>query len=382
MTLTVPPAAKTGDPLARVGTPSLLIDLDVFDANLQAMADLVAAQGIRLRPHAKAHKTSIIARRQVAAGAVGICCQKLSEAYPFAAAGIESIHISNEFVGEDKLAMATALAAVTQLSVCVDSLSQVAVLAAAAERAGVVVTVFAEVDVGQQRCGVRDAPALLRLVDAILRMPNLRFGGIQAYHGGIQHLRDWAERRRGAQRAAERAGGFVAALRSRGVDCPVVTGGGTGSVEFDIESGVFNEVQPGSYLFLDGDYQDNDWAGKVRPGNSLFLLSTIMSASTVDQAVCDIGLKGLAVDSGLPRSVSYPVGESGPRLRYTAANDEHGMLTVESGKGGDGESLEGRRIMLVPGHCDPTINLHDEFVCYRGDRVEAIWPIDARGLSR
>lgn len=382
MTLTVPAAAEIGDSLERVGTPSLLIDLDVFDANLQAMADLVSVQGVRLRPHAKAHKTSAIARRQVAAGAVGICCQKLSEAYPFAAAGIESIHISNEFVGEDKLRMATALAAVTRLSVCVDAVSQIAALAAAAEHAGVFITVFAEVDIGQQRCGVRSAPALLRLVDAILPMSHLHFGGIQAYHGGIQHLRDWSERKRGAQRAAEQAASFVAALRARGIDCPVVTGGGTGSVEFDIRSGVFNEVQPGSYLFLDGDYQENDWAGAPRPGNSLFLLSTIMSAPTAEQAVCDVGLKSLAVDSGLPRSLSYLPGASGPALRYTAANDEHGMLTVESGGESDGEPLEGRRIMLVPGHCDPTVNLHDEFICYRGERVQAIWPIDARGLSR
>lgn len=254
MAPTVPAAAATGDSLERVGTPSLLIDLDVFDANLQAMADLVSVRGVRLRPHAKAHKTSAIARRQVALGAVGICCQKLSEAYPFAAAKIDSIHISNEFVGEDKLA--------------------------------------------------------------------------------------------------------------------------------DIDSGVFNEVQPGSYVFLDGDYQDNDWTGMPRPGNSLFLLSTIMSASTADQAVCDIGLKGLAVDSGLPRSVSYLPGATGPALRYVSANDEHGMLTVAADGHAGGGSLEGRRIMLVPGHCDPTINLHDELICYRGDRVEAIWPIDARGLSR
>ena len=387
MTLTLPAAASIGDSLRQIGTPSLLIDLTTFEKNLQAMADLTRAHGVDLRPHGKAHKTSAIALRQIAAGAVGICCQKLSEAYPFASAGVRSIHISNEFVGADKVQMAVALAGAVALSVCVDSVSQIVALAHAAADAGVVISVFPEVDIGANRCGVANSDDLLTLVDEISRASALRFAGIQAYHGGVQHIRGWELRRQAAALGAERAANFVAALQARGISCPVVTGGGTGSVEFDVESGVFTEVQPGSYLFQDGDYHDNEWHGVVRPETSLYALSTIMSATRPGHAVCDIGLKGLAVDSGLPRSVAYLPGESGAALHYVAANDEHGILFVSGEDHDDAldqtfSALEGKRILLPPGHCDPTINLHDHFICFRGDVVEAIWPIDARGLSR
>jgi D-threonine aldolase len=378
--LVAPPAARIGDSLGEIGTPSLLLDLDAFDSNLREMAAFTASQGIALRPHAKAHKSSAIARRQIEAGARGICCQKLSEAYPFAAAGIESIHISNEFVGADKLAMAVELAAHVRLSVCVDANAQVVALGDAAARAGVTIDVFPEVDVGQHRCGVTSETALLELVDTIARYPSLRFAGLQAYHGGAQHVRDWSARRETALRAATLTAGFVQALDARGVHCAVVTGGGTGTVEFDAASGVYTEVQPGSYLFMDGDYGGNTWSDALRPRHSLFLLATIMSAVQPGMAVCDVGLKGLTVDSGLPREVIRAAGERGPKLSYVAANDEHGMLEVQGMTGT--ASLAGSRVMLPPGHCDPTVNLHDQFVCFRGNRVEALWDIDARGLSR
>jgi D-threonine aldolase len=380
MTLLPPPAAQIGDSLSQVATPSLLIDLDAFDANLATMAAFAGAHGVALRPHAKAHKSSAIARRQVDAGAVGVCCQKLSEAYPFAAAGIDSIHISNEFVGADKLAMATELASHVRLSVCVDALPQVKALGDAASRAGVSIDVLPEVDAGQHRCGVASADVLLGLVDAIAAQPALRFAGVQAYHGGAQHIASHEARRTEAQRAAQRAADFVQALEARGIRCEVVTGGGTGTVEFDAASGVYTELQPGSYLFMDGDYGSIEWSDGLRWQPSLFVLSTVMSAARPGMAVCDVGLKGLAVDSGLPRSVRWIDGMDAPVLRYVSANDEHGML--EAAKETDMSTLTGRRLRLPPGHCDPTVNLYDEYVCHRGDRVVDIWPIDARGLSR
>ncbi|MDE1178992.1 DSD1 family PLP-dependent enzyme [Paraburkholderia sp.] len=385
MTLVPPAAARVGDSLATVGTPSLLIDLDAFDANLQSMATFAAAHGVALRPHAKAHKSSAIARQQVAAGAVGVCCQKLSEAYPFAAAGIASIHISNEFVGADKIAMAVELASAVRLSVCVDAPGQIDALGRAAAAHGVTIDVLPEVDVGQHRCGVAEPDALLKLVDAIAAHAALRFTGVQAYHGGAQHIRDWTARKTEAARTAARAAQFVQALDARGIRCGVVTGGGTGTVEFDATSGVYTELQPGSYLFMDGDYGDNAWQDPARSRHSLFVLSTVMSATRRGMAVCDVGLKGLAVDSGLPRSATWARGSSGPRLTYVSANDEHGMLeareTPEAAEL-DTTNLVGGRLLLPPGHCDPTVNLYDEYVCFRDDRVEAIWPIDARGLSR
>jgi D-serine deaminase-like pyridoxal phosphate-dependent protein len=368
--------------LATVATPSLTIDLDAFDANLAAMSAFAARHGVALRPHAKAHKSSEIAKRQVEAGAVGVCCQKLSEAYPFARAGIGSIHVSNEFVGADKLAMAVELASHVRLSVCVDALPQVRALGDAAARAGVTIDVLPEIDAGQHRCGVTSEDALLALVDGIAEHRALRFAGIQAYHGGIQHVADWSARKSEANRAADTAARYVRALDARGVRCGVVTGGGTGTVEFDAASGVFTELQPGSYLFMDGDYGGIGWSGELRWRHSLFVLSTIMSATRPGMAVCDGGLKGLAVDSGLPRRVHWLDASAAPALSYVAANDEHGMLQAQHDVDADFAGLVGERLRLPPGHCDPTVNLYDEYVCYRGERVTDIWPIDARGLSR
>ncbi|KXU92405.1 alanine racemase [Caballeronia megalochromosomata] len=382
MTFAPPAAARVGDLLTSVATPSLTIDLDAFDANLAAMSAFAARHGVALRPHAKAHKSSEIAKRQIDAGAVGVCCQKLSEAYPFAAAGIASIHVSNEFVGADKLAMAVELASHVRLSVCVDALPQVRALGETAARAGVTIDVLPEVDAGQHRCGVTSEDALVELVDGIASQSALRFAGIQAYHGGIQHVAGWAARKHEANRAADIAAGYVRALETRGVRCGIVTGGGTGTVEFDAASGVFTELQPGSYLFMDGDYGGLNWDGELRWRHSLFVLSTIMSATRPGMAVCDVGLKGLAVDSGLPRSVHWVDADDAPALSYVSANDEHGMLQALRDAEGDFAGRVGKRLLLPPGHCDPTVNLYDEFVCHRNGRVADLWPIDARGFSR
>lgn len=376
MPLQLPPIAAPGDRLEQVGTPALLIDLDAFEHNLAQMADFAARHKVALRPHAKAHKAPAIAQAQLAHGAVGICCQKLSEAYPFADAGIESIHVSNEFVGADKVAMAIALARQVCLSVCVDDVAQVDALGAAASRAGVTIVVLPEVDVGQGRCGVDSVDALSALVDAIARHRGLFFGGLQAYQGGIQHLDGWGQRREAAGRAADATAAYVRHLEARGVRCGVVTGGGTGTIEFDAIGGVYTEIQPGSYVFMDAHYGSLAWAGELQWRHSLFIAATIMSQAKAGMAVCDAGLKSVAVDSGLPRL--WPAGRAG-QLRYTAANDEHGMLQVLAG---DAHGLLGERLLLVPGHCDPTANLYDQYVCFRGEQVECVWPIAARGLSR
>lgn len=374
----LPPHAVAGQDVRTVGTPALLLELDAFESNLRQMAELSARHHIALRPHAKAHKSTAIANAQIAMGAVGVCCQKLSEAYPFVAAGIRDIHISNEFVGADKIAMAAELARHVRLSVCVDHLSQVDALGKAAAQAGVVITVLPEVDIGQGRCGVDSKDDLLALADRIGMHSALRFGGLQAYHGGIQHVGDWENRKLKASQGAELTANYVQCLDSRGIACPVVTGGGTGTAEFDAASGVFTEIQPGSYIFMDGHYGANGWAGELRLQHSLFIAATIMSAAKPGQAVCDVGLKGVAVDSGLPL-VSSGSGPGPGRLRYAAANDEHGILVTEVS---DAHELLGERLLLIPGHCDPTCNLYEQFVCIRNNIVEALWDIDARGSSR
>lgn len=376
--IAVPPVARVGDTLAQVATPSLLLDLDAFDANVERMASAAAARGVAVRPHAKAHKSVTIARAQMAAGAVGICCQKVTEAIPFVNAGIGNIHISNEFVGEARVALAVAMAAHVTLSVCVDDVRQVAPLGKAAQRAGVRIAVLPEVDVGQGRCGVDSTDAVAQLVDAIDHYEGLRFGGLQAYHGSAQHVDGWEKRRDTARLAADRASAYVRFLEARGIACPVVTGGGTGTAEFDIESGVYTEIQPGSYVFLDGHYGSLEWRDDWRFRHGLFLASTVMSTARNGIIVCDAGLKSVATDSGLPRFWSS---QQASKPHYRTASDEHGVLELASADE-DSAPWLGELILLVLGHCDPTVNLYDRYVAVRHGRVEGLWPIEARGLSQ
>ena len=355
-----------------------MLDLAAFERNLDRLQARASAAGVALRPHAKAHKCPAIALAQLQRGAVGICCQKVSEALPFLRAGITDIHISNQTVGPAKAALLAQLALHGRFSVCIDHPSQVQALAQATAAAGSRLQVFVEIDIGQGRCGVADATAVLRLLDALAPHGQLVFGGLQAYHGGVQHVRGHAPRRDAAQRAAARTADTVAALAQAGVACARVTGGGSGSVEFDLASGVYTEVQPGSYVFMDGDYGRNEYADALRFEQSLFIASTVMSVGSGERIVLDAGLKSIAVDSGLPGI--WQDGADSPSLVYAAANDEHGIVHTRAP--GAAHPALGSQLLLVPGHCDPTLNLHDQLVCVRDGRVESLWPIAARGLSR
>ena len=378
--LQLSPAAVTGAALDDIDTPALLLDLNAFERNLDRMQAAADAAGIALRPHAKAHKTPAVALAQIARGAVGICCQKVSEALPFIAAGVRDIHISNQpalSANGAKTSLLARAARHARMSVCVDDVRQIDALGSAASDEHSRIGVFVEIDIGQGRCGVPDADGVLRLLDRLAAHPRLEFRGLQAYHGGLQHLRAHDARRAQSQRAAERTGAVIAALESHGMRCPTVTGGGTGSVEFDLQSGVFTEVQPGSYAFMDRDYGDNaydDRTGALRFDHALFLATTVMSTAAGRHVVVDAGLKSLATDSGMPGIWQAD------HLRYDQANDEHGIVTAKDGAG----SLPtlGSRLHLVPGHCDPTFNLHGALVGFRGATVECVWPIAARGLSR
>ncbi len=400
----LPPIAEPGQPWQAIDTPALVLELDAFERNLQRMQQAADRAGVALRPHAKAHKCPDISLAQMMRGAVGICCQKVSEALPFLRAGIADIHISNEIAGPAKATLLARMARHARISVCVDAMVQVRALAEAVEREQSGLTVLVELDIGQGRCGVADADAALRLAERIAAQPRLSFGGLQAYHGGIQHVRDHAARREAAARAAERAGRVATRLATAGAPCQVVTGGGSGSVEFDLASGVFTEIQPGSYVFMDGDYGsnargDDSAAQALRFEHSLFIATTVMSTAAQGQVVVDAGLKSMAVDSGLPwiwetnsgerhsgerHSGQRDGGTRSTRLAYVAANDEHGIVRPVPGAGGELPSLPqlGEPLWLVPGHCDPTLNLYDTLVGVRDGKVESLWPISARGLSR
>ncbi len=362
------PPAEPGMPEDEVDTPALLLDLDAFEHNLDSMAALLAPTGARLRAHAKTHKSAVIARLQAARGAVGQCVQKVAEAEALAWGGVDDILVSNEVVGPRKLARLAALSGVARVAVCADDAGALPLIEAAAAAAGTRMSVLVEVDVGAGRCGVAPGPPAVALAAWIARSPHLRFGGLQAYHGNAQHQRAPAERRGSIGVAAEVVRRTLEQLRQRGLDCPVVGGAGTGTFPFELEAGLWTEIQAGSYCFMDADYGRNEEPPPFR--QSLFVLSQVMSAPRgTGRAVLDAGHKAVPTDSG------PPLVHGRPGLRYSGASDEHGTLVAEDAA----LPALGEKLRLVPGHCDPTVDRYDWYVGVRQGRVESLWPVTARG---
>jgi D-serine deaminase-like pyridoxal phosphate-dependent protein len=368
------PPAEPGMPEAEIDTPALVLDLDAFEANLAAMARSLEGSRVALRPHAKTHKSPVIAHLQMAHGAVGQCVQKVSEAEILAWGGVKDILMTNEVVGARKLARLAALARIARIGVCADHADQIDAIEAAAAEAGVTLSVYVELDVGSGRCGVVAPEEAVRLAKRVTDARSITFGGLQAYHGSAQHLRSVDERKAAIGAAAELAGRTLEALDKAGIPCPAVTGAGTGTFELERDSGVYTELQAGSYCFMDADYGRNlDAGGKPVSmfRQSLFVLGTVMSVTRQGTAVIDVGHKGVGVDSGLPGISNKP------DITYAGASDEHGRLTFAPS---NNTSLKlGEKLRLVPGHCDPTIDRYDWYVGVRNGRVECLWPVAARG---
>ncbi|MEO8751989.1 MAG: DSD1 family PLP-dependent enzyme [Casimicrobiaceae bacterium] len=363
--------ARIGDPLAAVETPALVVDLDPFEHNLDLMANAVRGSGLALRPHAKSHKCPDIAKALIARGAIGICCQKVDEAAAFVAAGIANVLVTNEVVTPAKIARLAALAQSATVGVLVDHASVIDDLSAAATMAGGTLHVYVEIDVGAHRCGVAPGAPAVALAQAIAAAPGLRFRGLHAYQGSAQHLRTPAERSAAIAAASSLAADTKALIEKAGVPCPVVTGAGTGTWQLERDSHVYTELQPGSYIFMDADYSRNALAKDEHAfEQSLYVLATVMSTPAPEWAIVDAGLKALAFDSGMP------VVHAARGLDYVKASDEHGTLAVDPSAV---TPMLGDRVWLIPGHCDPTANLYDWIVGMRGDRVECVWPVTARG---
>lgn len=367
-----PPPAQPGDSIDDIDTPALLVDLDRLERNLVRMAGFAAQAGVRLRPHAKMHKTPAVARRQIALGAVGVCCQKVSEAEAMADGGIQDVLLSNEVVGRKKIDRLAALAQRIRIGVCVDHADNLRELNLAAGRAGVRLDVYVEINAGANRCGVESGEPALVLARLAAALPHLQFKGLQVYHGSAQHLRTADERRRAIEIATSKAALSRDLISGAGIPCPVITGAGTGTFELEAASQVFNELQPGSYAFMDADYGRNEATAPFE--QSLTILTTVMSHAA-DRVVVDCGLKAHSVDSGMPLVVStepgYPSG-----LTYLKASDEHGVIVS---KAHATLPTLGTRLQLIPGHVDPTVNLHDWILGMRNGVVEEIWPVTARG---
>jgi len=362
---------------ADIQTPCLVLDLDALERNITKMGQFAKQMGVRHRVHGKMHKSVDVAKLQERLGdAVGVCCQKVSEAEVFARGGIKDVLVSNQVCDPakiDRLAKLPKLGART--IVCVDHVANVADLSAATQRHGTTIECLVEIDCGAGRCGVTTTPEVLAIATAIDAAPGLKFSGLQAYQGAMQHIDKYEDRKAKIDIAVAMVKDAVDALKEAGLACDIVGGGGTGSYYFEGNSGVYNELQCGSYAFMDADYgrildKDGKRIDQGEWENALFILTSVMSHAKADKAICDAGLKAQSVDSGLP----FIFGRDD--VKYIKCSDEHGVISDPEGVLKINEKLK-----LVPGHCDPTCNVHDWYVGVRGGKVEALWPVSARGKA-
>ncbi|MDA4844272.1 DSD1 family PLP-dependent enzyme [Hoeflea poritis] len=365
--------AVVGMDLKDVGTPALIVDLDAFERNVKKMREFIESKRIRHRAHAKTHKSADIALYQIeAGGACGVCCQKVSEAEALVAGGVKDVLVSNQVVDPKKIDRLAAMAKKARVLVCVDDRSNVDDLSEAANRQGVTLECLVEIDVGAGRCGVQWGEPVVELAKTIDAAPGLKFSGLQAYQGAAQHVHDFEERKGQIDKAVKMVEDTVAMLKAQGLDCDIVGGAGTGTYYFEGGSGVYNEMQCGSYIFMDADYQrvkdrEGDFIHEFE--NSLFIYTSIMSKTKTDKAICDAGLKAQSVDSGLP--VIFGRDD----VEYIKCSDEHGVIA-------DPQNILklNDKLKLIPGHCDPTCNVYDWYVGVRDGKVEALWPVTARGM--
>jgi 3-hydroxy-D-aspartate aldolase len=370
-----PPPAEIGWLIAEIETPALVIDLGALERNIAKMAAFSRIAGVRLRPHAKTHKSVEIARRQIAQGAVGQCAQTVGEAEVLVRGGISDVLLSNQVVGQRKLTRLASLAREARITLCFDAPAQVDAAAMVAREFGVEIGGLVEIEVGMERCGIAPGRDAAVLAGRIAQSPGLNFRGLQAYQGRAQHLPTYQERAQAIAYAVAAVRETREALAAAALACEIVSGAGTGTFAIEAASGAYTELQAGSYVFMDSEYaRIRDQSGEFYRDfeHSLFVLASVISTPSVHRTIVDAGLKSLSGERG-PPSVH---GRSG--LECSSLSDEHGKLTM--GPGVTPPTL-GEQIWLIPGHCDPTVNLHDWYVGVRDGRVEALWPIEARGAS-
>jgi 3-hydroxy-D-aspartate aldolase len=374
-----PNAALIGEPggLDRITTPALVLRLERFERNLARMGEFLKSSGMAIRPHSKTHKCSEIAKRQIAGGALGVCCATLREAEAMVAARVAGVLITSPVVGSSKVERLARLnGAADGLMVVADHPDNVRAIAQAARTAGRTLTVLVDVDVGMQRTGVASTTAAVVLAELIGESDGLAFGGIQGYSGMVQHIEDYGDRAATYGVHLDRFAATAAALKEAGMAPAIVTGGGTGTIAIDAERRVVNEHQAGSYIFMDVEYNiveivDDNPA--VPFATALTMRNTVVSANADGFVTIDGGFKCFATDGPFPELChGAPDGAA-----YSYFGDEHGRIEFAN----DGETLPvGAQVELVTPHCDPTVNLHDFIHAVRGDVIEDIWPIDARGV--
>lgn len=381
-----------GKSVHSIDTPALVIDLDAMKRNLIRMAEFARKHNVYWRPHAKVHKSVELAKLQIEAGATGICVQKTAEAEIMVAGGIVNVYISNQVISPAKLARVAALTQAVapldgQIAIAVDDVEGVERLAQAmtevrtSSKSGLatVIDVFVEIDVGQGRCGVAPGEAAVALVLEIRKHPALRFAGLQAYHGKAQHLRSPSDRSLAIAQAVKDVEFTRQLIEAEGIKVPLITGAGTGSLVLEAASGVYNELQAGSFMFMDADYAQNErHPAQPQFEHALFVKAQVISAHA-EHAVCDAGHKSHSIDAGLPWVYAF---DDQSELTYlSGGGDEHGLL--RPAEGSTRIPKLGSMLWLIPGHCDPTVNLHNVMIGVTGGlrqgTVQNIIQVDARG---
>ncbi len=360
-----------------IPTPALILDLEAFERNVAKMAGHCAANGLALRPHAKTHKSADIATAQIKAGAVGVCCAKLAEAEALAAEGIEDILLTSPIVTDNSHARAVALAQkIKRLAVTVDHPDVTARLAAAAQAASITLPVLVDLNVGTMRTGILPGQLSTALAQQVDSAPALNFEGFQAYAGHLMHLPTKGERAEGNKDAMAQMQVAIKGAQAAGLTPNILTGGGTGTYNIEPDSGVLNELQAGSYIFMDKEYGDVAGDGWQDIGfePALFIDTTVISANNPGFVTTDAGFKSFAMDG--PKPALYKGYEG---AKYFFMGDEHGGITVPEGMDAP---APGTRLATIVPHCDPTVNLYDTYHCVRGDALEATWPVTARGKSQ
>jgi D-serine deaminase-like pyridoxal phosphate-dependent protein len=356
-----------------IPTPAAVLDLDAFDRNVARMAQRAAQAGLALRPHAKSHKTAALAHRQIAAGAVGVCCAKLAEAEALAAAGVGQILVTSPIAGTANAARAARLAAeLADFRIVVDHPDAAAELGAAAQGT---IQVVIDVDVGMGRTGCHDAEQAAAVARAVLAQPNLKLLGVQGYGGGWQHIQGANARAAAAAEGMKALQAAIAAIRAAGGPVDVVTGGGTGTFAADAAQGVLNEVQPGSYAFMDKEYRDalkDDPDGAFEQAATI--VATVISANHPKWVTLDAGLKAFSTEGPMPQ----PLTPKFAACAYRFFGDEHGMIGRPAGE----PVARGERLALAPGHIDPTLDRYDLMHLVQGDVLVDIVRIEARGASQ
>ena len=364
--------AKIGMNVNEIQTPCLVIDYNKFERNILKMKNFVLNNNVKLRPHAKMHKSFNVADFQIKfGGAHGICCQKVSEAEVFARQGIKDILITNQVTDLFKINRLTSISSDDiKLACCIDDEENIININKSAKDKNTQIDLYIEFDCGANRCGIQSFNEIEKLILLINKLNFVNFVGFQAYNGSIQHIEDINTRKAEVKKTSIK----INKLKDKfNVFSPIITGVGTGCFDLEVSENVYDEIQVGSYAFMDAHYtslkHDNKLNNTNDFENSLFVLSSVMSNAINKQAVVDAGLKSIAVDSGLPKVFASNVD-------YLKCSDEHGIINDPE------NSLNiNDKLFLIPGHCDPTCNLHDWYVVMKNDTVIDIWPVSARGYS-